>query len=310
LGAQRFEQFLIRNPHIDRIELSNWGEVMLNRELPELLRIAWRRKVALHADNGANLNHLSEAILQAIVGYRLRSLTCSIDGTTQETYERYRRGGNLARVLDNIERINALKARYRTRLPRLQWQFVVFEHNAHEVEQARLWARQLNMSFRAKSNWDDLYGQSDPALLQQSDKVRAALGYQDRPEYARQTGRHTLRGVCRQLWQDPQINFDGRLLGCCVNHWSDFGNVFEQGLQAVFAGESLEYARQMLRGQKSEREDIACTQCSVYHHLKENGNWLTEAEVSSQGSAWRRWLKRHIHPDVWEWLRGLFSAKS
>ncbi|MBN9420501.1 hypothetical protein ABS71_09480 [bacterium SCN 62-11] len=298
LSPERFARFLADHPYLEEIELSNWGEIFLNRKLPELMRIAREAGVAVHASNGANLNHLSEEAVEAIVRYRLRTLTCSIDGTSQETYGRYRRGGNLQTVLQNVDRINAMKRRFRTPLPRLTWQFVIFEHNAHELEIAREMARVRNMKFYAKSNWDDFYERSEPSLGEAGQKVQAALGYRDRKELAERTGQHALRGVCRQLWLTPQVNFDGRMLGCCVNYWKDFGNVFEDGLTSVFQGEKLEYAREMLQGRKAAREDIACSSCSVYQHIRENESWLKPSEVEISEPNWKRWLKRRIHPDL------------
>lgn len=47
---------------------------------------------------------------------------------------------------------------------------------------------------------------------------------------------------------NPQINWDGKLLGCCLNFWGDFGgNAFEQGLEHVLSSENLAYARRMLQ---------------------------------------------------------------
>lgn len=37
---------------------------------------------------------------------------------------------------------------------------------------------------------------------------------------------------------NPQINWDGKLLGCCLNFWGDFGgNAFEQGLERILTSE-------------------------------------------------------------------------
>jgi len=32
-----------------------------------------------------------------------------------------------------------------------------------------------------------------------------------------------MRGICHQLWHAPVLNWDGRVMGCCRNFWSDFG---------------------------------------------------------------------------------------
>jgi hypothetical protein len=36
------------------VELSNWGDIFLNRELPQIMAYAFERGVALRADNGGS----------------------------------------------------------------------------------------------------------------------------------------------------------------------------------------------------------------------------------------------------------------
>src|SRR5580704_2427152 len=94
-----FEALLRDNPQIAHVELSNYGEMFLNPQLADILACAFERKVTVSGNNGVNLNFAREDVLEAIVRYRVRGLTCSIDGATQETYFRYRVNGNLNRVL-------------------------------------------------------------------------------------------------------------------------------------------------------------------------------------------------------------------
>ena len=74
---------------------------------------------------------------------------------------------------------------------------------------------------------------------------------------------------CTQLWTEPQVNWDGKVLGCCVNRWGDFGNAFEEGLDAVLAGERYRYAQRMVVGLAPPRDDQPCLQCPVYARLRE-----------------------------------------
>jgi len=90
-----FESLLERNPQIAHVELSNYGEMFLNPDLAGILACAFEHKVTVSGSNGANLNFAREDDLDALVRYRVRALTCSIDGATQETYSRYRVNGNL-----------------------------------------------------------------------------------------------------------------------------------------------------------------------------------------------------------------------
>ena len=74
LAFSDFKRVIDENPHISRIELSNWGEIFLNKELLEMMRYAHKRNVALYASNGANLNTVDDEVLAGIVKYKLRKL--------------------------------------------------------------------------------------------------------------------------------------------------------------------------------------------------------------------------------------------
>ena len=88
-----FKKLVDDNPWVRDIDLSNWGELFLNSDLLSIIRYAYEKHVTLRADNGVNLNTVSDELLEALVRYRFHSLSCSIDGASQDTYAVYRRGG-------------------------------------------------------------------------------------------------------------------------------------------------------------------------------------------------------------------------
>ena len=58
--------------------------------------------------------------------------------------------------------------------------------------------------------------------------------------------------------------WDGQVLGCCINTWSNAGNAFDEGLSRVLKGERYEYMKDMLFGRRPPRDDIPCTHCTIY----------------------------------------------
>src|SRR6185369_8348543 len=133
LRAADFIRLIDDNPWVGRVEISNYGEVFLNPELSAILRHAYARDVEIQILNGANLNHVKEAVLEDLVRYRVAGITCSIDGASAATYAQYRVRGNFERVIANIRSINAHKQAHRSKFPRFTWQFVAFGHNQHEI---------------------------------------------------------------------------------------------------------------------------------------------------------------------------------
>ncbi|MHA2219514.1 MAG: radical SAM/SPASM domain-containing protein [Candidatus Hodarchaeales archaeon] len=281
LKFKDFKNIVDKNNWISHIELSNWGEIFLNKELINIVKYASMNNVALYADNGANLNDVNRAVLEDLVKYRFRRITCSIDGASQETYSIYRAKGNLQNVIENIKTINKFKAQYKSPFPILLWQFIAFGHNEHEIGKARKMARNLNMSFKLKLSWGDLYTESF-SPIKNADLIRmeTGLGVANRGEFKEKYRKeYALRNCCMYMWTNPQVNYDGRLLGCCVNYWDDYGNVFDDGLKECLNNEKINYAREMLMGKRESKMDIPCTQCKSYKQMKESKNWIKNEEI-------------------------------
>jgi sulfatase maturation enzyme AslB (radical SAM superfamily) len=244
-----FKRFVNSNPWIRNIELSNNGEIFLNPELMNIIKYAYGRKIILTAANGVNLNSASDKMPETLVKYKFVSLRVSLDGASKDIYSKYRIGGDFDRVIKNIEKLNYYKLKYNSNLPRLKWQFIVFEHNKHEIRKARDLAKKLQMEFELKRNLCNSF--SSISKLEEK-KIEDSGGF------------HAPSLTCLNLWEDPQINWDGKMLGCCVNYWSDFGNVFQEGFDNVIRSERYEYAKAMILGLKPPRQDIPCKICSRY----------------------------------------------
>jgi MoaA/NifB/PqqE/SkfB family radical SAM enzyme len=225
--------------------------------------------INLTAINGVNFNSVSDATLETLVKYRFRRLTISIDGATPATYREYRKGGEFDRVIANVEKLNQYKRQHASRYPILTWQFVIFGHNEHELVQARALARELKMNFSAKLNTETWGTQYSPVKNRELVSAGSALGVASVGEFREKYQREYLI-PCQELWLSPQINWDGKLLGCCVNVWGDYGNAFESGLDGCVASEKYAYAQKMLLGEAPTHSDIPCAECSFYknHALK------------------------------------------
>ncbi|MBF8276451.1 MAG: hypothetical protein HW390_1524 [Candidatus Brocadiaceae bacterium] len=281
LTFDHFRRFIDENRSVSAVELSNWGEIFLNPQLKDILRYAYKKNVVLTAYNGVNLNHANEDVLDALVRYKFRSLSCSIDGDNQETYSTYRVNGNFDNVIKNIRTINAFKKKYKSPYPQLQWQYIAFGHNEHAINMARFMAMKLGMKFYLKLNWEGLYATAfSPVNEQHLIRRKTGLGVADRKEYEEKFGRHFAGANCHLLWIAPRINFDGKLLGCSINHWGDYGNVFEKGLSACLTGEKIEYARQMVQGRREAKEGIPCTDCEVYRTMKVRNAFVRPEELA------------------------------
>jgi len=276
LKLEDFRKFIDGNPWVSHIELSNWGEIFLNPDFTRILKCAQENNVALTAHNGANLNSVKDDVLDALVRYRFRDLTCSIDGASAKSYRIYRKKGDFKTVINNIKKINHCKARRNSIYPRLAWQFIVFGHNEHEIPIARKMARELNMSIRFKLSWDESFS---PIRDVDFVKKHSGLSMVSRREHLEKSGTAYMSDICTQLWNEPQINWDGKILGCCVNRWGDFGTLPEWRLSKGLNNDKMRYAKKMLMGKSVPRDDIPCTKCHHYRARSETNDWLTMERI-------------------------------
>jgi hypothetical protein len=268
-----FERFIDTHLFIKSVELSNSGEIFLNPELLDIIRFAYEKNVVLTAMNGVNFNTVSEEMIEALVKYQFRYITFSIDGASQEIYTLYRVNGNFDRVIMNIRKLNQYKETYNSKFPQLLWQYILMEHNECDVIQAKKLAAELNMEIRFKLPWDAKYEPRDIEML----KKETGLHYFNRDSFLRDTKDAYNVDMCYQLWLEPQINWDGRLLGCCGVYTADFNvNVFQVGLKKALGAKNYLYAKKMLRGNAPpiETAHIPCVKCSNYKTMIANKRFL------------------------------------
>ncbi len=108
----------------------NYGEPLTNPNTPRLIEIAKSYFVQTALSTSLSIGRFDA---EAYVRSGLDFMILSIDGATQKVYEKYRKNGNIEVVYRNIENLVRAKRKLRKRTPVLRWQFLAFEHNAHEI---------------------------------------------------------------------------------------------------------------------------------------------------------------------------------
>ena len=275
-----FKKFIDTYPEFKNIEITSKGEIFLNPELKDILRYAYEKKVNITALIGVNLNSITEEMIEWIVQYRIKGMTVSIDGASSQTYQLYRKGGDFDTVIANIKKINTCKKKLGAKYPILYWQFIIFGHNEFELPVAKSLAEELGMKFEAIFNYKEEY-----LSVVNKELVRKQVGAATTAEFEENTGLIYLP-LCFQYWISPQINWDGRLLGCCCNMYGDFGNVFKDGLARCIKSQRYTYARKMLLFKKEAREDMPCLQCEMYPKIRKAG--LLRMIISILRISWKR----------------------
>lgn len=93
------ERILAEIPSLFSISLYNWGEPFLHPDLPGMIELV--RKSGKFCEISSNLQIMTPILAEAIIRSGLNIIRVSCDGATQDSYESYRKGGSLQKVLEN-----------------------------------------------------------------------------------------------------------------------------------------------------------------------------------------------------------------
>ncbi|HUT24824.1 MAG TPA: radical SAM protein [Sumerlaeia bacterium] len=128
-------------PTLVVLEMYRYGEPLLNPRLADMIRIASGAHFC-HTRVSTNLSMpLTDERIEGLIDAGLHTLIVAADGPDQATYEKYRRGGKIERVLENVERFTAARRRLKAPGPRIIWQYLVFSHNEKEIARTRRLAK-------------------------------------------------------------------------------------------------------------------------------------------------------------------------
>ena len=229
LTFRNFKTLVDDNPRVQKIELSNYGEIFLNPELVSIMKYAHEKGVRLTAYNGVNFNSVSDEQLKALVDEEFGGMVLSIDGASNDTYAKYRVGGNFERVIDNVRKLLAYREAQGSKYPKVTWKYIIMQHNELEVGMAKQMAHELGIPIKFSLDWDKSYKPTHVDFL----KRETGLAWLTREEYEEEKKEAWCGNIiCNDMILAPQINWDGRLLGCCTYSTGDYGvNVFEVGLK-------------------------------------------------------------------------------
>jgi len=111
------------------------GDPFIHPDLDEMCKITWQAGLNSHVNTNLSFI-LSDDRINSIVTSGLTHLTVCVDGLSQENYSLTRVGGRIDVVLDNLERILQCRRKLGRIYPKVEVQYIKFQHNVDELEEA------------------------------------------------------------------------------------------------------------------------------------------------------------------------------
>jgi radical SAM protein with 4Fe4S-binding SPASM domain len=218
-------------PRMRNLALWNYGEPLLNKDLPAMIARAKAAGVAV-VKVSSNVHFLDGARGRALLGSGLDVLILSVDGASQASYQVFRKDGDFATVARQVAFLCAEKKRLELRKPRIELQFIVMRHNEHELPEIRRLAAEWGVDrLRIKT-----VGADDEATRDLVPATRLYSRYEDD-----RTTPNVRHPFCTMAWDHTVVNVDGSVTPCCylrpdMGERFVMGNVFETPFLAIWRG--------------------------------------------------------------------------
>ncbi|MCB0580135.1 MAG: SPASM domain-containing protein [Phaeodactylibacter sp.] len=232
------------------------GEPYINPRFLEMVQYAHER--GLYTITSTNGHFLDEENARKTVESGLDRLIISVDGTTQEVYESYRKGGSLEAVLQGARNVVAMKRKLNSRKPHLIFQFLVVRPNEHQIPEIYRLAQEIGVDeVKLKTAQVYDYENGNPLIPLEARYAR----YRRLPDGTYRV-KNRLLNHCWKLWHSCVITWDGRVAPCCfdkdVAH--ELGDLKSQPFADIWQGAPYQaFRRKLLKGRS--RIDI-CTNCT------------------------------------------------
>lgn len=255
--------------YLYRIDLHNWGEPLLNDDIFDIIRYAHYRGIEVRVST--NLNFLDANKVENLVRSGLDELLVSLDGASQETYEKYRVGGDFNKVIKGIKAIIEKKKEVNKFTPFITWQFLVMRHNEHEISKAKKMAKDLGVDRLILSSIRCDMGRG--LFWNDETKLEKTKKWLPRNEkYKIYSKKQKGFKNCNFLWVQSVINWNGSVSPCCAvyDEKYDFGNMFYSSFKDIWNNKKYRASRRMVRQKSVCNSDMktVCSYCIVNGGIK------------------------------------------
>lgn len=291
LAYETFCRLIDEMPQLKALHLQGLGEPLMHPRFFDM--VAYAAGKGISVSTNTNLTLLNPRRAERCIKSGLAEIHVSLDGASAETFERIRVRARLKRVLRNLENLMGARGRLASDTPRVRLVMVVMRQNLHELPALVRLAYGHGLSTIFVQHLCHDFGESSlPAqyrpmrrfveaqTLLNEDAERIERYFSEARAEAGRLGidlrlprtrpRAHPAGTpgpkrCDWPWKGPYISYQGYAMPCCMVATLDriqFGNMAEQGVQALWQGQGYQAFREQLA---AESPTEVCRSCALYH---------------------------------------------
>ncbi len=232
------------------------GEPYLNPDFLEMVKYASDKGV--YTATSTNAHYLTEKNAERTVKSGLDRIIISIDGTTQETYEQYRIGGNLEKVIEGAKNVVKWKKALKSKTPHIIFQFLVVKPNEHQIEELKKLAKEIGVDEVGLKTAQIYDYENGSDLIPLNDHFSRYKKNED----GTYSIKNKLLSHCWKMWQGCVITWDGLVVPCCFDKDAEYrmGDLKQENFEQLWKSEKYRRFRNSVITSRGEIE--MCKNCT------------------------------------------------
>jgi radical SAM protein with 4Fe4S-binding SPASM domain len=196
------------------------GEPFINQNILDFIKAAKSKHI--YTSTSTNAHFITAELAINIVKSGLDRLIISIDGATQETYEKYRINGQLDKVINGTKELVKAKKKLKSKTPHLIFQFLVNKENEHEINEIIKLSDECEVNEIRLKTIQVYDFENGNNLIPTNQKYSR---YQKRKDGTYQL-KNKFLNECWRMWSSTVSTWDGSIVPCCFD--KDAKHIFGQ----------------------------------------------------------------------------------
>lgn len=220
--------------------------------------ISYADKHKIISSTSTNGHFITENKATEIVKSGLKKIIISIDGTTQETYEKYRVNGSLKKAIEGVKNIVSAKQQLQSKFPKVYIQFLVVKPNQHQISEIKKMGKHLKVdkvTLKTAQIYDFENGND---LIPTIDKYSRYKKLKS----GKYKIKNPLKNECWRMWSSFVSTWDGKIIPCCFDKDAkhQLGNLKTTNFKEIWHSKSYQNFRHQIL--KNRRKIDICNNCT------------------------------------------------
>jgi len=239
------------------------GEPYINPKFLDM--VAYASQNNIYSITSTNGHFLSNEMAKKTIESGLDRLIISIDGTTQEVYEQYRKEGDLDTVIEGAKNVVKWKRELKSKTPHIIFQFLVVKPNEHQIQEVAELAKEIGVD-EVKYKSAQIYDyQNGHPLIPETSKYSRYI----KDDNGKYRLKYSIKNECWKLWHSAVITWDGSVVPCCFDKDAahKLGNLKSSSFRKIWHSSAYQAFRKDVFNDRNSIDICTnCTEgCQVWH---------------------------------------------